>query len=149
MLCVQRRKERNLHHEMAFMVVAFHGCVQDSQEYGSDREHMVSRVFFDLVLDEIPQGPFFADIKQTVGSDFESGGMEVGPPTGEDGAPYSGPFSHASFAGAAEEYFRGLVGSSGSGIHVSGASSNIRMSNNAFRQEGKASFDVPDKLDAW
>jgi len=32
--------------------VIFHQCIQDSQEYGSDDEHMVSRIFFILEIGE-------------------------------------------------------------------------------------------------
>ena len=33
---------------MSKATVNFHRCIQDSQDYGSNDEHMVSRVFFDL-----------------------------------------------------------------------------------------------------
>jgi len=39
--------------------VIFHQCIQDSQEYGSDDEHMVSRIFFIL---EIGEERFFSFI---------------------------------------------------------------------------------------
>jgi len=39
--------------------IIFYKCVQDSQDYGSDDEHMVSRVFFNL---EIGEERFFSFI---------------------------------------------------------------------------------------
>lgn len=39
--------------------IIFHKCVQDSQDYGSDDEHMVFRVFFNL---EIGKERFFSFI---------------------------------------------------------------------------------------
>ncbi|MGH9385622.1 MAG: hypothetical protein ACRD2N_15175 [Vicinamibacterales bacterium] len=101
--------------------MTFTMCVQDSQDYGSDYEHMVSRVFFDLVVNGKRHPGLHADLKQVVGSNYETGDIEVGQPVG-----YRGPFNHIAFRAAAERYFRSLVGSSGSGIRIQGAS-NIRM----------------------
>ena len=33
---------------MAKVKITFHKCIQDSQEYGSNDEHMVSRIFFSI-----------------------------------------------------------------------------------------------------
>ncbi len=101
-------------------------CVQDSQDYGSNDEHMVSRVFFDLEVDGRSYPGLHADLKQVVGSNYETGDIEVGKPEG-----YRGPFNYIAFRDAAERYFRGLVGSAGSGIRIQGAT-NIRMRNNTF-----------------
>lgn len=104
----------------------FYKCIQDSQDLGSDDEFMVSRVFFTLNID----GKIYdchANLKQTVGSNFETGTIEVGPPIG-----YNGPFNHMAFRDEAEKYFRSLVGSNASGIRIGGGCSNIRMRNNTF-----------------
>ena len=53
--------------------VIFRKCIQDSQDYGSDDEHMTSRVFFDLEIDGKIFKDLCADLKQTVGSDIETG----------------------------------------------------------------------------
>jgi hypothetical protein len=108
---------------------------------------MVSRVFFELVRDGEPVGSFYADLKQTVGSSYETGSIEVGPPITPDGTIYDGPFSHQKFAEATEAYFRGLVGSEGSGIRIEGGSSNIRMMNNVFEQPWSVIFEVADRGD--
>ncbi len=119
---------------MPEITVKFHRCHQDSQEYGSDDEHMVSRVFFSLEVDGKPKGEFYTDLKLVVGDDFETGAIEVGPPVG-----YEGPFSHVQFTNAVTAYFRSLVGSRGSGIHIEGGR-NIRMRNNQFVQETEVRF---------
>ncbi len=86
---------------MSTVTVRFHRCIQDSQDYGSDDQHMVSRVFFSLERDGKLLGDFHTNIKQVVGDDYEKGAIEVGPPVG-----YSGRFNHTEFAKAVENYFR-------------------------------------------
>jgi hypothetical protein len=106
--------------------VIFSACIQDSQEYGSDNEHMVSRVFFNLESDGKLVGTFFADLKQTVGDNFETGSIEVSAPYG-----YDGQFSQQKFSNCAAKYFRSAVGSTGRGIHLAGGA-HVRMQNNHF-----------------
>lgn len=116
--------------------LTFEGCVQDAQDYGSDAERMVSRLFFWIQGADGPHGDFlrdlalvagnhfrrlqitppddytgpvyYAEVRQRVGEDFDSGRIEVGPPVG-----YTGPFDQAAFAKAAIEYFRTVMTESG------------------------------------
>lgn len=127
---------------MAKARVTFNRLVQDSQDYGSNDEHMVSRVFFTLEIDGTKH-ELYADIKQTVGSSYETGPIEVSKPHG-----YSGPFSHQEFQRAAEIYYRSLVGSSGSGIRIQGGA-NIRMRNNTFFKQAVFEFEVGKESTAW
>jgi hypothetical protein len=121
---------------MPRMRVTFKSCIQDSQEYRSDHEHMVSRLFFTLDDGMRRYTGLYADLKQAMGASYETGPIEVGPPVG-----YDGPFNHESFRRAAERYFPGLVGSTGTGIRIEGGS-NIRMQDNRFFKEESAEFDV-------
>jgi hypothetical protein len=127
---------------MAKAKVTFHRLIQDSQDFGSDDEHMVSRAFFTLEVNGAKHD-LSADIKQTVGSSYESGPIEVSKPNG-----YSGPFSHQEFQKAAETYYRSLVGSSGSGIRIQGGA-NIRMRNNTFVKQAEFEFEVGKESPAW
>jgi hypothetical protein len=117
--------------------------VQDSQEYGSDDEHMVSRVFFDLVIDGTRHQNLYCDVKQMVGSSFETAQLEVSKPAG-----YTGAFNHDSFQNIIEQYYRNLVGSQGRGIRITGGS-NIRMQNNTFVQPSEATFEVKVSGGPW
>ncbi len=100
---------------MAKARVIFHQCLQDSQNFGSDDEHMISRVSFTLEIDGRRYEGGLVDIKQTVGSSYETGPIEVGPPKG---FPYKGPFNHEAFQVAVERYYRSCVGSTASGIRL-------------------------------
>jgi hypothetical protein len=116
--------------------VTFNAAIQDSQELGSNDEHMVSRVWFSLDVDGKRAGDFYADLKQVVGSDFNSGDIEVSPPHG-----YDGPFDHNRFSTVARDYFSRQFGTSvRSAIRFSGAGRNIRMQDNRPGQEREYDF---------
>ena len=89
---------------MAQAKIKLQRLVQDSQEYGSNDEHMVSRVFFDLEIDDTKYQGLHCDVKQMVGSSFETAPLEVSAPTG-----YNGPFNHQAFQQIVERYYRGLL----------------------------------------
>ena len=108
----------------------FMECIQDSQEFGSDDEHMVSRVWVEISVDGKHIDDYIVDLKQTVGGAFDE--IEVGPPRAVVGqGVYSGPFDHAAFRAAVVDYFLGLVGPKGRGIRIEDGK-NIRMQHNRF-----------------
>ncbi len=117
--------------------ITFHQCNQNSQEYGSDDEHMGSRVFFTLEIGEDKFEKLYADLKQTVGADYENGPIEVGPPQG-----YDGPFNHEAFRDYAERYYRSCVGSEGTGIRIEKGSENISMENIIHVKEMICEFEI-------
>jgi hypothetical protein len=107
---------------------------------------MVSRLFFSLEIAGRRYDGLYTDVKQTVGSSYETGPIEVSPPRG---ASYRGPFNHAAFRDAAEGYYRSLVGSAGSGIRVSSGALNVRMRNNTFERENVIEFEASGANVAW
>ena len=111
---------------MKIAKITFKKLVQDSQEYGSDDEHMVSRAYFSIEIEGSKYNNVYVDIKQPVGSDFESTLLEVSMPYG-----YNGPFNYEAFIDATESYYGSLVGSYGSGIEIQ-SGRNIRMQENTF-----------------
>ncbi len=123
--------------------ILFHKCLQNAQEYGSNDEFMVSRIFFSLQFPDKQINDIYTDIKLTVGDQYEGGNIEVGQPQG-----YSGPFSYSAFRDAVAKYYRHLVGSSASGIHISGGS-NIRMYNNWFYTPMTAEIEIDETKGGW
>ena len=121
---------------MALVRVTLNRMVQDSQDYGSDDEHMVSRIFFDINVDGTAYKDLYVNVKQTVGTSFETGSIEVSKPIG-----YKGYWNHSAFSEFAEKYYRSLVGAGGSGIKISGGS-NIRMRSNTFVQGAVFDFQA-------
>jgi len=126
---------------MARVKISFQRCVQDSQEYGSNDEHMVSRVFFNMEVDGATKRDFSVDVKQVVGGDYETTPLEVSVPEN-----YKGPYE--PFRQAVENYYRGLIGSSSHGIRISGGS-NIRMYNNIFAVTKIVEFDTEGTDAGW
>lgn len=110
---------------MATMKVHFTSCVQDSRDYGSDDEYIVSRVFFSIECEGLQYTGLHADIKQAVDDDIETDSLEVTLPQG-----YDGPISDVAFRRAVGQYYRSLVGSDRSGYQTS--MENIRMRDNTF-----------------
>src|SRR2546426_6904428 len=105
---------------MPRLKVIFDRCIQDAQEFGSDDEFMVSRVFFTIEVGGRTYGNLHANLKQTVGSNYATGAIEVGPPIG-----YDGSFNHEAFAEAAKRYYRSVVGPGATGIRIEGDAQNI------------------------
>ncbi|TAN44401.1 MAG: hypothetical protein EPN22_06810 [Nitrospirae bacterium] len=123
--------------------ILFHKCLQDAQEYGSNDEHMVSRIFFSLKFPDKQINDLYTDIKLAVGDQYEGGSIEVGKPQG-----YSGPLNYSAFREAVEKYYRHLVGSSASAIRISGGS-NIRMVNNLFVVPMTADIEIDETSGGW
>lgn len=118
-------------------------CVQDSQEYGSTDEYMVSRVFYTINVDGAPRGEYYSDIKQIVGSAYSSGNMEVSRPH-----EYRGPYDHSVFSDEVARYFCRLVSSSGAMFSLGGAA-NVRMENNTFIVPYHFQFEAEGAAASW
>ncbi len=119
-------------------------CIQDSQEFGSTDEHMMSRVFFSVELDGVPKGNDYCDIKQIVGSTYSSRNMEVGRPK-----EYRGPYDHRVFSDEIAAYFSRCVGSNGAGISFGKNAQNIRMRNNTFAFPYRFQFEAEGTAASW
>ena len=107
---------------MPTATIHFKELIQDSQNYGSDDEHMVSRVLFDLQVGEKRYPGAYANIRQKVGAPAP-GLLEVSPPAG-----YAGPFDNRKFKTEVEGYFRSIVGSSRSRIRDCRHRKNVSVS---------------------
>jgi len=117
--------------------ITFYNCKQNYQELGSDDEYMVSRIFFILEIGKKKYTNLYADLKQTVGSDYETSPLEVGPPQG-----YEGAFNHEAFCGCAEKYYRSFVGSEATGIRIGRGARGIIMENNVLEKEMVCEFEI-------
>jgi len=128
---------------MSLAKVIFKKCIQDSQEYGSNDEYMVSRVFFDINIDGKEYKDLYVNIKQIVGSNYETSPLEIGRPNN-----YKGPLNYDAFRDAVEKYYRSLVGRHGSVIRISGGG-NIGMHGNVFNISQVVEFEIEDNIGGW
>jgi hypothetical protein len=124
--------------------VTFRKLIQDSQEYGSNDEYIISREFFDLEIGGKRHSDLYVDIKQTVGSNFETAPLEVGSPH-----DYRGPFNYDAFRDAAEKYYRSKVGSQGRGIRTGADATKFRMWNNLYTEDWTVEFEVAGNEETW
>jgi len=121
---------------MATMTVTFEKLHQDSQDYGSDEEHMISRAFCDISFQGKTLSECTVDLKQTVGSDFEKDPLEVSNLRG-----YEGPIDSSEMRNCAESYFRLAVGRYGTVFRIEGGS-NVRMRDNWIHMQETYTFEV-------
>lgn len=119
----------------------FYKCIQDSQEFGSTNEHMMSRLFF-----KIDNTEYVCDVRQPFGSEnsFENDPIEVTIPE-----TLKQIVSYEQFRQAAEDYYRKSVGRNGSGINIGNGCTNIRMSNNTFVNSYSVEIDYIDFPGGW
>ena len=65
------------------------------------------------------------------------------------GAKYSGPFKYDAFRDAVENYFRGNVGSSGSGIGFGPGAKGLRMHHNTLHKQIQVQFEASEQETSW
>lgn len=133
---------------MAKARVVFHRIVQDTQDYGSfdsSADHMVSTLHFSLDVGDKHFDGLSVEVRQPFGTDFESEPLEVAHPVG----PYRGPWNHGAFGTLCECYYRRAVGSTASGIRITGGS-NVRMRGNQFAMTYSGEFELPESgAESW
>ena len=125
------------------LTLNFERAVIDSQDYGSDDEFMVSRVFFSIDKGGKKTTGLHVDVKQTVGSNFESSPLEIGRPIG-----FSDSLKYDEFREAVEKYFRQLIGTQGRVIKVQGPAK-IRIQNSTFMMSAKFEISGEKESPAW
>jgi hypothetical protein len=124
--------------------LVFTRVIQDSQDYGSDDKHMVSRVFFDLEVGGDVRRGLYADVKQTVGTSYETAPLEVSFPR-----HYKGPLDYGVFRSHVETYYREGFGSRGQGFRLGPGEKNIRMRNNSYVSTKVVDIEVDDHREPW
>lgn len=110
--------------------------LQNSQDYGTNDDHLVSVVRYEIVLDGQPQGSFESLVRQSAGGD-RADILEVGLPPG-----YGGPIDHQALSRCIESYFRSQVGAEGRGIRITGGSAIMR--DNRLVSAATCSFEVTE-----
>lgn len=110
---------------MARMKVNFASCLYDSRDFGSDDQHIVSRVFFSIWCEGLRYSGLHADIRHRVDGDLDTDPLEITLPHG-----YDGPISPEGFRRAVGVYYRTLVGGGGVGIHTGNGT--LRMRDHTF-----------------
>lgn len=119
--------------------VNFASCVYDSEEYGSNDQQIVSRVFFNFWCEGLRYTGLHADIKHSVDGDLETDPLEITRPR-----DYDGPISLEAFQRAVGQYYRSLVGGGEPGNDL--ANSKTRMRDHTFLVPRSFEFPLGDRL---
>ena len=123
---------------MSTATVAFRRCIINSPEYGSDEDHVGSRIFFDLAVDDEGFANVYVDVRQLLDEGAESQPLFVSPPQG-----YDGPFNVQVFQGLVGFYYRHAVGAKWSMLGMKGI--NMRLEGWMVEQEMLVEFEVYDE----
>lgn len=122
--------------------VTIHKCIQDIHDTDGI---MKSKVYFSIKIDGKVYDNLSVMISHNFGIDYSTEPLEVHKVEG-----LNINLNHAEFSDIIEEYYRSLVGSSGSGINFGNGATNIRMRNNTFIKEYKFDINVIDSVsDGW
>jgi hypothetical protein len=131
---------------MTMVKIIFRKCVQNSQDLGTDQDHMVSQVFFDVEVDGTRQVDLCADIKQSVGSAYETEPLEVSRPKG-----LRGPLNYAVFREKTEQYYLESFGTKGNAVNFPAKEKHIRltMRNNTVIRTWEVEFAASETEAGW
>lgn len=123
---------------MSKAIIIVHKCIQDDQEYGSNNEFMISRVFFTISKNNNTSDEHFAIVKQTAGSDYETAPLEVYLPPNK-----KLNFNYEQFRVGIERYYREIIDQGNSEIIILGAG-NVRMTNITYHYARQFEVDIID-----
>lgn len=127
---------------MPVATIAFRRCVVNSSAYGSDDEHIGSRVFFDLQLEDEAYANVSVDVRQLVREGAEREPLLVSHPKG-----YEGPFNFQVFQCLVEFYYRQAVGEKWGMFGNTGI--RMRLEEWVIEHEMLVQFEVFDEEAEW
>ena len=123
---------------MPVATVTFRRCVVNSQAYGSDEEHVGSRIFFDLNINEMVLVNIYVDVCQLVGDGAENESLLISRSEG-----YDGPLDFSVFQRLVEFYYRQVVGTRWS--MFGNQNTRMHLEEWVLEHEMMVQFEVPDK----
>ena len=118
--------------------VTFTKLVQDTQDLSAidlNQNHMASKAFFTLEVNDKRYPDMSVVLRQPFGTDYTKEPIEVEKPSGS----YTGNWNHNAFRDIVEDYYRGAIGRA---IGIRGGP-NIRMHNNTFEFFKGYQLDIP------
>ena len=93
--------------------VTFSKLIQDSEDFGSNDELIVSRIYFSVEPEETAPENAYVDVFQPASASSRSANPRLSEVVG-----YSGVFDTPTFKTAVMDYYRSLVGNEGPGIRI-------------------------------
>ena len=122
--------------------IAFRRCVVNSPDLGSDEDHIGSRVFFDLALEDEAYANVCVDVRQLVRDGTEHEPLLVSHPDG-----YDGPLNFQVFQCLVEFYYRQAVGDKWGMLGDRGIG--MRLEDWVIEHEMLVQFELYDDEAGW
>ena len=127
---------------MSTATVTFHKLIQEAQDVSSTdskQNHVVSRVFFRLDLNDEHYADMSVILRQPFGTDYAKESIEVEKPFGS----YAGNWNHNAFTKIVEDYYRSAIGRQGRAMRIGPGSENIRMRGNTIGFSKSYQLEIP------
>lgn len=125
---------------MKKILLNFKKIQQTSHNIRSDDDHMTATIILDITFDGTTYSDCTANIKQIIGSNYESEPLEISKVEG-----YKGPINRQNFAFIVQDLYFNLVGSQGGAIRVGKDASNVEMKNISFMINRTYEMSVKDE----
>src|SRR5438477_9420165 len=127
---------------MSTATVKFHKLIQEAQDVSSTdskQNHVVSRVFFRLDLNDEHYADMSVILRQPFGTDYAKESIEVEKPFGS----YAGNWNHNAFRKIVEYYYRSAIGRQGRAMRIGPGSENVRMRGNTIEFSKSYQLEIP------
>ena len=127
---------------MSTATVTFHKLIQEAQDVSSTdskQNHVVSRVFFRLDLNDEHYADMSVILRQPFGTYYAKESIEVEKPFGS----YAGNWNHNAFRKIAEDYYRSAIGSQSRAMRIGPGSENVRMRGNTIGFSKSYQLEIP------
>ena len=127
---------------MSTATVTFHKLIQEAQDVSSTdskQNHVVSRVFFRLDLNDEHYADMSVILRQPFGTDYAKESIEVEKPFGS----YAGNWNQDAFRKIVEDYYRSAIGSQGKAMRIGPGSGNVRMRGNTIGFLKSYQLEIP------
>ena len=127
---------------MTIATLTFQKLIQEAQDVSSTeskQNHVVSRVFFRLDLNDEHYADMSVILRQPFGTDYAKESIEVEKPFGS----YAGNWNHNAFRKIAEDYYRSAIGSQSRAMRIGPGSENVRMRGNTIGFSKSYQLEIP------
>ena len=127
---------------MTTATLTFQKLIQEVQDVSSTdpkQNHLVSRAFFRLDLNDKHYADMSVILRHPFGTDYTKEPIEVEKPFGS----YAGNWNHNAFRKIVEDYYRSAIGSQGKAMRIGPGSGNVRMRGNTIGFLKSYQLEIP------
>jgi hypothetical protein len=127
---------------MTTATLTFQKLIQEVQDVSSTdpkQNHVVSKAFFRLDVNDQHYADMSVIVRQPFGTDYAKEPIEVEKPFGS----YAGNWNQDAFRKIVEDYYRSAIGSQGRAMRIGPGSENVRMRGNTIGFSKSYQLEIP------